>query len=182
MNRRFALLGFVLAALTFSAKAQTEIHYTAAQQVDPAVVAQILSAHAPKVVKTRSLRLLDDAAPTVQAAPESPSSLSIPVRFAFDSADILPEARAQLDAIAEGIKLLPPAQSVVIEGHTDATGSDSYNLSLSQRRAESVRTYLVRVHGIDANRLAPAGFGKYRPIAGIDPFAAENRRVQFRGG
>lgn len=181
MNRRLALIGLTLAALGFSAQAQTEIHYAPGQAVDPADVARILGAPAAKRIKTRSLRLLDDPAAPAQAS-EAPSSLSIPVRFSFDSADILPEARAQLDAIAQGIKLLPPSQSVLVEGHTDATGSDRYNLSLSQRRAESVRSYLVHVHGIDARRLSPTGLGKYRPIAGLDPFAPENRRVQFRGG
>ncbi len=180
MTWRFALAGLILASLAFSAQAQTEIHYSASQRVEPTEVARILSGSANRAVKTRSLRLLDDPTAAVQAA-EAPSSLSIPVRFGFDSAEILPDARAQLDAVAAGIKLLPNGQSIVVEGHTDATGSDTYNLSLSQRRAESVRNYLVRVHGIEFRRLTPAGFGEHRPIAGIDPYAAENRRVQFRG-
>lgn len=180
MTWRFALAGLILASLDFLAQAQTEIHYSASQRVEPTEVARILAGSANRAVKTRSLRLLDDPTAAVQAA-EAPSSLSIPVRFGFDSAEILPDARAQLDAVAAGIKLLPNGQSIVVEGHTDATGSDTYNLSLSQRRAESVRNYLVRVHGIEFRRLTPAGFGEHRPIAGIDPYAAENRRVQFRG-
>jgi outer membrane protein OmpA-like peptidoglycan-associated protein len=71
---------------------------------------------------------------------------------------------------------------VVIEGHTDATGSDDYNLSLSQRRAASVKQYLISVHGIDAARLEAVGLGKTRPLYAADPFAPENRRVQFQGG
>jgi outer membrane protein OmpA-like peptidoglycan-associated protein len=104
------------------------------------------------------------------------------VRFEFDSADILPSARPQLDALAEGIKLLPPGRNVVIEGHTDATGNDEYNLQLSRRRASAVKDYLVRQHGIDARRLREVGLGKQNPISGADPFGAENRRVQFQGG
>ena len=110
------------------------------------------------------------------------NAFSLPVQFAFDSATILPAARRQLDAVASGIKLLPETQNVVLEGHTDATGADAYNLSLSQRRAAAVKAYLVEVHGIDAQRLRDRGLGEQQPIDGIDPFAPENRRVQFRGG
>jgi outer membrane protein OmpA-like peptidoglycan-associated protein len=109
------------------------------------------------------------------------SALSLPVRFAFDSADILPAARAQLDALAEGIKLLAPESIVTVEGHTDAVGSDAYNLELSRVRARAVRDYLVQRHGIDAARLKTVAYGERRPIEGSDPNAALNRRVQFRG-
>ena len=105
----------------------------------------------------------------------------LPVPFAFDSADILPQAKPQLDAIAEGIRLLPATQKVVIEGHTDGVGSDAYNDELSQRRAQSVRRYLVATHGIDAARLQAEGLGKSNPLPGRSPLAGENRRVQFRG-
>jgi outer membrane protein OmpA-like peptidoglycan-associated protein len=103
------------------------------------------------------------------------------VQFKFDSADILPQARAQLDALAEGIRLLPASQRVIVEGHTDSTGSDAYNLQLSKRRALAVKMYLVSVHGIDESRLRAEGYGKYRPLSEENPYAAENRRVQFRG-
>lgn len=185
------LFGFVFTTLSLTAGAQTALHYGANERVDPDVVARILSAPAGKM---RSLRLLDAPAPAgavvasaaaaaeaAKTTAETPSALSIPVQFAFDSADILPAARPQLDAIAIGIKQLPAAQAVTIEGHTDAKGADRYNLVLSERRARAVKEYLVRVHGIEEKRLATVGLGKYRPIEGLDPLAAENRRVQFRG-
>jgi len=140
----------------------------------------------------RSLRLLDDSAAgavaTTSAAAAAaasqaagPRALSLPVPFAFDSAEILPSARPQLDAIAAGIRMLPDDQKVVIEGHTDSVGTEQYNDELSQRRAQSVRRYLVATHGIDASRLQAQGFGKHQPLPGRNPLAAENRRVQFRG-
>jgi outer membrane protein OmpA-like peptidoglycan-associated protein len=110
------------------------------------------------------------------------SALSLPLRFAFDSADILPAAQTQLDAVAEGIKLLGPRSLVMVEGHTDAVGSDAYNLELSRARARAVRDYLVQRHGIDAARLQTVGYGKGRPVEDADAHAAVNRRVQFRGG
>jgi outer membrane protein OmpA-like peptidoglycan-associated protein len=123
------------------------------------------------------------AAALVELAParSQPESIALPVQFAFDSADILPRARAQLDAVAEGIKLLPESQRVVIEGHTDALGTHQYNLQLSRKRAEAVKRYLVTEHGLDAHRLKTVGYGEDRPIDGEDASKPENRRVQFRG-
>jgi outer membrane protein OmpA-like peptidoglycan-associated protein len=113
--------------------------------------------------------------------PGGASVLSLPIQFAFDSAEILPSARAQLDALAEGVRLLPDTTRVVIEGHTDAAGSDSYNQELSLRRAQSVKRYLVAAHGIEGSRLRAMGLGEYAPLVGLAPHAPENRRVQFRG-
>ena len=123
------------------------------------------------------------AAAQVELAParSQPESIALPVQFAFDSADILPRARAQLDAVAEGIKLLPGSNRVLIEGHTDALGTHQYNLQLSRKRAEAVKRYLVTEHGLDAQRLKTIGFGEDRPMDGEDASKPENRRVQFRG-
>lgn len=128
-------------------------------------------------------------APLQPAAPKavstsvtaSTAALSLPVQFNFDSADILPAARPQLDALAEGIRRLGADKRVVIEGHTDAAGSDTYNESLSLRRAQAVKRYLVAMHRIDPARLQALGLGEYAPLPGIDPHAGKNRRVQFRG-
>src|SRR5207247_1270943 len=117
-----------------------------------------------------------------QAEPAAkPSALALPIQFAFDSADILPAARPQLDALAAGIRLLPATQAVRIEGHTDAAGADRYNEQLSQKRAYSVKRYLVAMHGIAPERLHAVGLGEHAPLAGRDPYAAEQRRVQFSG-
>lgn len=184
MIRSLVLSGLV-ALLTCNAAAQTTLHYREGQRVEPQDVRQILDNVDTGSGRTRSIRLLADEAPppavAVEGTPVGASSLSLPVHFEFDSATISPEARGQLDALAEGIKLLPPGRRVVIEGHTDASGTDEYNQSLSQRRATAVKQYLVQAHGISAQRLRDTGLGKRQPIAGADPFAAENRRVQFHG-
>lgn len=154
--------------------------FRSSEAVDPSEVARILDRSAP--IKMRSLRLLDDSpAAVVAREAAAPSALSLPVPFAFASAEILPQAKAQLDAIAAGIRLLPATQKVVIEGHTDALGSEQYNDELSQRRAQSVRRYLVASHGIDSARLQAVGLGEHNPLPGRSPQAGENRRVQFRG-
>ena len=63
-----------------------------------------------------------------------------------------------------------------IEGHTDASGSPRANQDLSQRRAQAVADYLVQA-GIDRSRLDVAGYGSSKPLPGIAPQAAANRRV-----
>jgi outer membrane protein OmpA-like peptidoglycan-associated protein len=188
MPRLTPLAALLLSLSSLVAQAGEVKVFRGTDRVDPQEVARILGP-----VKMRTLRLLDDApggsAATATAAAAAvaaveasqPSALSLPVPFAFDSADILPSARSQLDAIAAGIRMLPAGQRVVIEGHTDAVGTDLYNESLSQRRAQSVRRYLVTMHGIDSGRLEAVGFGETSPLPGRMPSAGENRRVQFRG-
>ena len=159
--------------------------YRSTESVDPRDVAQILDQSKARPMKMRSIRVLDDS-PSAQVAQAGgakagPSALALPVQFAFDSAEIQPGARRQLDALAEGIRLLPEAQAVVIEGHTDATGTDRYNEQLSQRRAYSVKHYLVTAHGLDPARLRAVGMGSFATLPGRDPYAPDNRRVQFRG-
>ena len=200
MARRSMLVPLILALAAGAASAQDVRQYHPGDSVDPHDVAAILGQRASvaPMIKMRSIRLLDEAVASTSESP-SPSAtvpqavpaatparprasaLSLPVQFAFDSADVLPSARKQLDALAEGIRMLPELQSVVIQGHTDAVGSEQYNEQLSQRRAYSVKRYLVASHGIDPARLRAVGMGEYAPLPGSDPFAAENRRVQFRG-
>ncbi len=192
---RYKLLASLLLTLVAAAAHAEDVHqYRAGDTVNPRDVAAILGQPA---LKMRSIRLLDDGAaqPQQLAAGTQPATaaeysaaparrtaeLSLPVQFGFDSADILPSARHQLDALAEGIRLLPDMKSVVIQGHTDAVGSEQYNEQLSQRRAYAVKRYLVASHGIDPARLRAVGLGEFAPLPGSDPFAAENRRVQFRG-
>jgi outer membrane protein OmpA-like peptidoglycan-associated protein len=100
--------------------------------------------------------------------------------------DVLFESgRADLKAGAAGnlSKLVAfltkyPERVVTIEGYTDSIGGDDYNQALSQRRADSVRSYLVRA-GIDSGRLTAAGMGKNDPVAGNDSAIGrqQNRRV-----
>ena len=198
MTHRLILATLALCAAAH-AMAQDVRLYTQSEAVSPQDVARILQTK--PVIKMRSLRLLDDgpaakpyqseqvasagdaAVPAGAAAePARASALALPVQFKFDSAEILPSARQQLDALAEGIRLLPATQRVVIEGHTDAVGSPHYNEQLSERRAYSVKHYLVAVHGIAPERLQAVGLGEYGLLPGRAPYAPENRRVQFRGG
>ena len=70
----------------------------------------------------------------------------------------------------------------MLEGHTDATGSDPYNQALSERRADAVRDYLVEQHHIEPQRLVAVGKGKKDLLDPANPEAAVNRRVRVING
>jgi len=163
--------------------------YRAEETPDPREVATILERNAGVVrpLKFRSIRLLPGGQQAAAVAPPpdtadsaAPEAFALPVQFGFDSARILPQATRQLDAVAEGIKLAAPGTRVVIEGHTDAIGSTPYNEQLSRRRALAVKEYLVMRHRISPAALRTVGMGPHRPMDPANPFAGENRRVEFR--
>ena len=101
------------------------------------------------------------------------------VNFDFDKADIRPDAAVILDEAAS-ILNANTGKSVRVEGHTDSVGADTYNQSLSERRAASVRDYLAG-KGVDPGRLSTAGFGEASPIASNDTADGRslNRRVEL---
>ena len=106
--------------------------------------------------------------------------LSADVLFDFDKADLKPAAEAQLNNLLTVVNSKPNA-TVAIEGHTDVRGDDAYNQTLSQRRAESVRAWLI-AHGVAGARLTATGAGESRPVRTGDTEADHqaNRRVEIR--
>ena len=101
--------------------------------------------------------------------------------FDYDSANLRPGATASLQKLGHLIQRNP--QSVFrVEGHTDSFGSDQYNMDLSQRRAETVKTWLVGNMSIDPDRIQTQGFGKTRLIVPAERSVEEqqlNRRVEI---
>lgn len=114
-----------------------------------------------------------------ECAPPEPEGLDMLVTFELDSAELTPEARANLTLFAQMMQdeRLAIARFVV-EGHTDARGDDGYNIGLSEQRAEAVRSHLVAL-GVEPRRLSAIGFGKDKPRTG-DALDPENRRVELR--
>ena len=123
--------------------------------------------------------------PVAAAAPlPPPTKKKIVLRgvtFEFDRAQLTPAATGVLDAAVAALGEAPDAE-VIVEGHTDAVGSDTYNMGLSQRRADSVRDYLVD-KGVAADRLETRAFGESMPVADNDTAEgrAHNRRVELDG-
>ncbi len=101
------------------------------------------------------------------------------VRFAFASSLLSDEARQILNGKAMYLRT-NPGVTVTVEGHCDERGTNDYNVALGERRAESVKTFLVGL-GIGADRLNTKSYGKERPVAaGHDEDSwARNRRAQF---
>lgn len=101
------------------------------------------------------------------------------VNFGFDSSNLTSAAMANLDKLAE-VLINNPDTNINIYGHTDSKGTDEYNLSLSDRRAAAVKSYLAS-KGIASSRMIPMGVGEKEPIATNDTDAgrAQNRRVEF---
>ncbi|MDN3607555.1 OmpA family protein [Kaistella yonginensis] len=101
------------------------------------------------------------------------------VNFGFDSSNLTETAKANLDKLAQ-VLTNNPDTNINIYGHTDSKGADSYNLSLSERRAGAVKSYLM-AKGVSSSRMLAMGMGENEPIASNDTDAgrAQNRRVEF---
>ena len=114
------------------------------------------------------------------ADPGTAASIDLEIFFAYKSADITPKAAAQLAPL--GRALSDPrlaGDRFLIAGHTDSKGGADYNLSLSQKRAEAVREFLIAEFGVDGHRLVARGTGSTSLKNPAQPLAAENRRVQI---
>jgi photosystem I P700 chlorophyll a apoprotein A2 len=112
--------------------------------------------------------------------------LQADVLFDFDKADLKPEAVPSLQKVSTVVNG-HPGVPVRIEGHTDSKGDDAYNMKLSERRAASVKGWLVQNGGVDAGRITTEGLGETRPVApntkpngADDPDGRQkNRRVEI---
>ena len=121
-----------------------------------------------------------DGCPVPVVAEPAPMKLVLEgVNFDNDQATLRPEAMAILDEAAARLKQWGEVK-VEVAGHTDSLNSDAYNLSLSQRRADAVRNYLVS-KGIASDRLTAKGYGESNPVAGNDTAEDryKNRRVEL---
>ncbi len=128
-----------------------------------------------------------DGVPVAQAPrPAAPTPMANKVVFNadtffdFDKATLKPEGRQLLDQVAQqagGIDL----ETIIAVGHTDSIGTDAYNQRLSERRAASVKQYLVS-RGVDANRVYTEGKGESQPVASnaTREGRAQNRRVEIK--
>ena len=141
-----------------------------AQPLNSASVDKLVEQLAPtEATKTRSLRNLTVA----------PKSVDLVVQFDFDSEKLQESAKPLLDNLASAMKsdrLMGIRFNV--EGHTDAKGTETYNMSLSNRRAQSVVKFLVNA-GVEQDRLMGIGKGFSDLLYPDKPQAPENRRVRI---
>jgi len=131
-----------------------------------------------RAVRTRSLS--SEERQEVATIAKSRPSIDLEIYFDYNSASISPRAVPGLTSL--GRALTDPALRggvFLVGGHTDARGSDGYNLDLSEKRAQSVKQFLMQKFSIKEDTLVVAGFGKEQLKNKAVPYAAQNRRVQI---
>jgi OOP family OmpA-OmpF porin len=119
--------------------------------------------------------------PPCAAAPV-PEEVSVTINFEFDKYQVPEtvvnrEAIAEIDDYIEKVKATPEQEYVTVVGHTDAKGSDEYNMALGMRRAEAVRDYII-AQGYPAQNMGPpVSEGKRDLLPDVDPYSVLQRRV-----
>ncbi|MFK4633065.1 outer membrane protein OmpA-like peptidoglycan-associated protein [Bradyrhizobium elkanii] len=105
--------------------------------------------------------------------------IDLEIHFDYNSADI---SKGSTQAVQELGKALSDASmkgsTFVVAGHTDAIGGEAYNQDLSERRADTIKKYLVEHYGLNGSDLVTVGYGKTRPKDPSAPMDPTNRRVQ----
>jgi outer membrane protein OmpA-like peptidoglycan-associated protein len=151
---------------------------SAGPQVDPAVTAE--EGRFVQKIRGRSTRSLssterEEIATIVKDKPK----IDLEINFDYNSADISAKSMTSVQAL--GRALTNPdlkGSTFIVAGHTDAAGGETYNQDLSERRADSIKKYLVDKFGIAAADLVTVGYGKTKLKDPANPLADVNRRVQ----
>ncbi len=102
-------------------------------------------------------------------------------KFKFDSFELGPEAKATIDALVRKLVEENRGVQIEIQGHTDNTGPEEYNLFLGNKRAEAVKQYFYREYRVPLHRMSVISFGSTAPVAdnGTAEGRAQNRRVEI---
>ena len=167
---------------------------------------QIQRALAPKKPLTRGLSMTAPPEPAVNAAEgkfidslrnrnsrslsmgereqiaglaQSKPAIDLEITFDYDSANISKKARPAVEALGKALSSSElKGSTFVVAGHTDGVGGDAYNQDLSERRADSIKRYLIETHGLAGADLVTVGYGKSKPKNAATPLDPANRRVQ----
>jgi outer membrane protein OmpA-like peptidoglycan-associated protein len=161
--------------------AQHAAQLQAQQEQDKARQAQAAAAQAEKEKEQLRAQLLEQFN-RILPTTDTPRGLKVnmaDVLFDFGKFDLKESAREAL-AKMTGIVIAHPGLKLAVEGYTDSIGSDTFNLTLSQNRADTVRAYLVN-QGLDPNTITATGYGKSNPVASNDTAEGrqQNRRVEI---
>ena len=146
--------------------------------VDPAVTAK--EATILNKVRNRQTRSLSlgERQEIAEIAANKPK-IDLEIHFDYNSANI---SKGSSQAVQELGKALSDASlkgsTFVLAGHTDAVGGETYNQDLSERRADTIKKYLVEQYGLNGSNLVTVGYGKTKPKDANAPFDPVNRRVQ----
>jgi outer membrane protein OmpA-like peptidoglycan-associated protein len=151
---------------------------SAGPQADPAVSAEegrFVQKIRGRATRSLSVSEREEIATIVNDKPK----IDLEINFDYNSADISSKSMPSVQAL--GRALSNPdlkGSTFVVAGHTDAAGGEAYNQDLSERRADSIKKYLVDKYGIAGTDLVTVGYGKSKLKDPSNPLAEVNRRVQ----
>ena len=151
---------------------------SAGPQADPAAKAREIDfVQTLRNRKTRSLSMgeREEIADIASTKP----NIDLDIQFDYNSADIRTASMPSVQALGRALSSPSLKGSVfVVAGHTDAIGGEAYNMGLSERRADTIKRYLVNKFGIAGGDLVTVGYGKDKPKDANAPMDPINRRVQ----
>ena len=167
----------ILKALTPSKKPLTR-GLSAGPQADPAATAaetKFVTTIRGRTTRSLSQTEREEIATIVKDKP----NIDLEINFDYNSADISSKSLPSVQALGRALSNAElKGSTFVVAGHTDAAGGEAYNQELSERRAESIKKYLVDKYGINGTDLVTVGYGKSKLKDPSQPMAEVNRRVQ----
>jgi outer membrane protein OmpA-like peptidoglycan-associated protein len=130
---------------------------------------------------TRGIIRQVEGGPTHSAAANARPRFPTRIEFEFNSDQLTTQSKRDLDVFGAAVVTKLRDRQLTLEGHTDAIGTDDYNQTLSERRANAARQYLIDSFNLSADKIQALGKGKGDPIAPNDTEAdrSKNRRVDF---
>ena len=147
-------------------------------QADPAATAaetKFVSTIRGRTTRSLSQTEREEIAAIVKDKPK----IDLEINFDYNSADISAKSVPSVQALGRALSNAElKGSTFVVAGHTDAAGGEAYNQELSERRAESIKRYLVDKYGITGTDLVTVGYGKSKLKDPNQPMAEANRRVQ----
>ena len=167
----------ILKALAPSKKPLTR-GLSAGPQADPAATAaetKFVTSIRGRTTRSLSQTEREEIASIVKDKPK----IDLEINFDYNSADISAKSVPSVQALGRALSNAElKGSTFVVAGHTDAAGGEAYNQELSERRAESIKRYLVDKYGITGTDLVTVGYGKSKLKDPNQPMAEVNRRVQ----
>ena len=166
----------ILRALVTEKKPLTRGLSIGQQQVDPAVAeGQIVQKIRGRLTRSLSVSEREEIADLVKDKPK----IDLEITFDYNSAEISSKSLPSVQALGHALSNSElKGSTFVVAGHTDAAGGEAYNQDLSERRADSIKRYLVDKYGINGSDLVTVGYGRSKLKDPSQPMAEANRRVQ----
>ena len=168
----------ILRALVSEKKPLTRGLSIGQQQVDPVAAAaegQIVQKIRGRLTRSLSVSEREEIADLVKDKPK----IDLDITFDYNSAEISSKSLPSVQALGRALSNSDlKGSTFVVAGHTDAAGGEAYNQDLSERRADSIKRYLVDKYGINGSDLVTVGYGRSKLKDPNQPMAEANRRVQ----